>query len=95
MKKTIYLNVLIACLLTVLCACKQTNKKANAEIRVMDPVKEIPEWLKVVVEDALPFDSLNIWIPTNDLSSSSLIRVPRCPPLAVNVGAASRRSGAH
>jgi hypothetical protein len=81
MKKKIYLNIFAACLLTVLFACKPTNKKESAEIRVMDPITEIPEWLKTNVENALPSDSLNVWIPTNDLSTSSLIRVPRFPSL--------------
>jgi hypothetical protein len=45
----------------------------------MDPVAEIPEWLKITVEAALSSDSLSVWIPTNDLSTSSLIRVPRFP----------------
>lgn len=81
MKKKIYLNLFVVCLLTVLYACNQTNKTESSELRVMDPAGEIPEWLKTTVETALPSDSLNVWIPTNDLSTSSLIRVPRFPSL--------------
>ncbi|MDR1119361.1 MAG: DUF4091 domain-containing protein [Dysgonamonadaceae bacterium] len=81
MKKKIYLNLFAACLLIALSACKQTNEKENIEIRVMDSITEIPEWLKTTVEAALPSDSLNVWIPTGELSTSSLIRAPRFPSL--------------
>jgi hypothetical protein len=78
-KKKIYLNIFAVCLFIALSACKQTNKKENIEIRMMDPIAEIPGWLKLNVENALSSDSLNVWIPTNELSTSSLIRVPRFP----------------
>jgi hypothetical protein len=80
-KKKIYLNAVAVCLLIALYACKQTNERENDEIRVMDSIAEIPEWLKTNVERALPTDSLNVWIPTDNLSTSSLIRVPRFPSL--------------
>ncbi|WP_299556304.1 glycoside hydrolase domain-containing protein [Seonamhaeicola sp.] len=47
--------------------------------QVLDNVKNVPEWLRMNVDEALPFDSLNIWIPTNNFQTSSLIRVPRFP----------------
>ena len=81
MKKKTYLNVFAVCLLIVWYACNQTNETDSIEIRVMDPVAEIPEWLKTNVEKALPSDFLNVWIPTGELSSSSLIRAPRFPSL--------------
>lgn len=39
----------------------------------------IPDWLKLNVDEALPEAGLNIWIPTNNLASSSLIKVPKYP----------------
>jgi hypothetical protein len=39
----------------------------------------IPEWIMLNVDEALPSQGLNLWIPTNDLASSSLIRVPKFP----------------
>jgi hypothetical protein len=80
-KKKIYTNLLAAYLLTSLYACNPSAETADSAIRVMDPVAGIPEWLKTSVEAALPSDSLNVWIPTGDLSTSSLIRVPRFPSL--------------
>lgn len=82
MKTKKYLCIFVVCLFIVLYACKQTNNaETNTRISAMDPIAEIPEWLKTVVGDALPSKGLNIWIPTNDLSTSSLIRVPRFPSL--------------
>ncbi|GAA3611506.1 DUF6067 family protein [Flavivirga amylovorans] len=37
-----------------------------------------PEWLKLNVDEALP-DDYTIWVPTNNLETSSLIRVPKYP----------------
>lgn len=81
MNKKIYLNILFSCLFIGLsaCNCNQANKKEITGMKVMDPIAEIPQWLKTVVAAALPSDSLNIWIPTGELSTSSLIRVPRFP----------------
>lgn len=80
MNKKTYLNsILFSCLFVGLSACSQAQKKENTGMRVMDPIVEVPQWLKTVVGAALPSDSLNIWIPTGDLSTSSLIRVPRFP----------------
>ena len=62
-----------------LCGCGQAQSGGTVRNQVMDPVTEIPEWLKVTVESALPSDSLNVWIPTGELATSSLIRVPRFP----------------
>lgn len=73
------LNLFIFCVFMILYACKPTDEKENVELRVMDPITEIPEWLETVVDATLPSDSLNIWIPTNNLSTSSLIKVPRFP----------------
>ncbi|SNY99503.1 DUF4091 domain-containing protein [Flagellimonas pacifica] len=45
----------------------------------MDNLETIPEWLQFEVSNSLPSDSLNLWIPTGKLETSSLIRVPRFP----------------
>ncbi len=45
----------------------------------LDGVDTVPEWLMVEVENALPIDGLNIWIPTNNFQASSLKKVPRFP----------------
>lgn len=83
MKKRIYPGVFFICCFILSSACKQANEKQNpnAEIRILDPIEDTPEWVKTNAEAALPSDSLNIWIPTGNLSTSSLIRVPRFPSL--------------
>lgn len=81
MKTIIYISISLACLITAFCACTNKNERVTDNIRVLDPIAETPEWLKITVDKALPGDSLNIWIPTNELSTSSLIRVPRFPSL--------------
>lgn len=63
-------------------ACSQNQNHSNSEATVdmdMDGISEIPEWLMVQVDRALPKDGLNIWIPGGDFQASSLIRVPRFP----------------
>lgn len=50
-----------------------TSSKDNIESNA------VPDWLKLNVDEALPEAGLNIWIPTNNLASSSLIKVPRYP----------------
>ncbi|TLX71679.1 DUF4091 domain-containing protein [Labilibacter sediminis] len=44
-----------------------------------DGLEDVPEWLKLNVEESLPFEGLSVWIPTNSFKSSALIRVPRFP----------------
>ncbi|GAA4954532.1 DUF4091 domain-containing protein [Algibacter agarivorans] len=46
---------------------------------ILDDIPEIPEWLKMNVDEAFPMEGLNVWIPTNNFETSSLIRVPRFP----------------
>lgn len=73
-------RVLFFYMLLILSSC--SGKKINENIydeTYLDNIKEVPEWLKMNVDEALPSDSLNIWIPTNNFQTSSLIRVPRFP----------------
>lgn len=79
MKNSISLSIYALCMSAALCGCGQVQSGGTVRNQVMDPVTEIPEWLKVTVESALPSDSLNVWIPTGELATSSLIRVPRFP----------------
>lgn len=61
-------------------ACNHAEKHGS-ETTVKDSAnkEDIPEWLKLNVDEALPNKGLNVWIPTNNLASSSLIRVPKYP----------------
>ena len=79
MKNSISLSIYALCMSAALCGCGQAQSGGTVRNQVMDPVTEIPEWLEVTVESALPSDSLNVWIPTGELATSSLIRVPRFP----------------
>ena len=54
-------------------------KKRYESKESMDGIEIIPEWLNLNVSEALPLDGLNVWIPTNNFQTSSLIRVPRFP----------------
>jgi len=45
----------------------------------LDGLEQVPEWLMVQVESALPSEGLNVWVPTGIFASSSLVRVPRFP----------------
>lgn len=58
------------------------SKKADDIKRIentLDDIKEVPVWLKMNVDEAFPLEGLNVWIPSNNFESSSLIRVPRFP----------------
>ena len=79
MKNSISLSIYALCMSAALCGCGQAQSGGTVRNQGMDPVTYIPEWLKVTVESALPSDSLNVWLPTGELATSSLIRVPRFP----------------
>lgn len=81
MRNRIFIHLYILCSFMVLYGCKQELATNALQSRVMDSMVEVPEWLKTTVDAALPVDSLNIWIPTGKLETSSLIRVPRFPSL--------------
>lgn len=81
MKLKLSNSIIVACIIITLCGCSKTVIKSEMEPRVMDPITETPEWLVTLADKVLSPDSLNVWIPTGDLSTSSLIRVPRFPSL--------------
>ncbi|MEQ6122490.1 glycoside hydrolase domain-containing protein [Reichenbachiella sp. MALMAid0571] len=70
-------------LIIVFATCKKDKKAQNSDEKqysnVLDNIEVVPEWLNVVVDDALPDSGLNVWIPTGNFQLSSLIRVPRFP----------------
>ena len=92
MKNSISLSIYALCMSAALCGCGQAQSEGTVRNQVMDPVTEIPEWLKVTVESALPSDSLNVWIPTGELATSSLIRVPRFPAPSMRMTSSLHRS---
>ena len=83
MRNRIIINIgvciCVCCLFMVAYGCKQVPPANATPHQEMDPIGEIPEWLKVTVEAALPSEGMNVWIPTGELATSSLIRVPRFP----------------
>lgn len=44
-----------------------------------DYEKEVPEWLKLNVDEALPLGEIITWVPTQNFETSSLIKIPRYP----------------
>ncbi len=44
-----------------------------------DYKKEVPEWLKLNVDEALPLGEIITWVPTQNFETSSLIKIPRYP----------------
>lgn len=38
-----------------------------------------PTWLKMNVEESLPLKGLNVWVPSSNFQTSSLVKVPRFP----------------
>ncbi len=70
--------IVILQITTISCQQNPDSLEINDKI-VIDPIIIMPEWLQSTVEKALPEDSIVIWVPTNKLSTSSLIKVPRFP----------------
>ena len=64
--------------ITFLLLSCNTSKNGKLEHN-LDEIWDVPEWVKFNVDEAFPIDGLNIWIPTNNIQTSSLIRVPRFP----------------
>lgn len=50
---------------------------SNEKAIVLDPIRENREWQNVVAQGAIRKSGLSVWVPTNDLQTSSLVRVPR------------------
>ena len=67
----------------ILSSCEKdfsvAEKKQADSFKNLDGLYSVPEWLMVEVENALPIDNLNVWIPANDFQASSLVKVPRFP----------------
>ncbi|MEC3905530.1 glycoside hydrolase domain-containing protein [Tamlana sp. 2201CG12-4] len=74
--KKIFLFGLV--LLFISCFGRKTEDYEYAQ-NILDDIAEVPEWLKMNVDEAFPIEGLNVWIPTNNFKTSSLIRVPRFP----------------
>ncbi|SNY99502.1 DUF4091 domain-containing protein [Flagellimonas pacifica] len=69
----------VVILINLGCSKKQRNDGlVSSEIR-MDDISHVPEWLKLNVDEVFDLDSLNVWVPTGNFQTSSLIRVPRFP----------------
>lgn len=72
----------ILLILLIGCTNKNTSTRTDLVVKInqsMDGVETIPEWLQLEVGNTLPSDSLNIWIPTGNIKTSTMIRVPRFP----------------
>lgn len=50
----------------------------------LDGIDHVPEWLNVMVDDALPKGDFVVWVPTGDFETSSLVKVPRFPSAYTN-----------
>ena len=65
------------------CTPDSTNgDTADTGYANLDGIDKVPEWLLLEVENALPNEGLNIWVPTGQFQSSSLLRVPRFPTVS-------------
>ncbi|MDO5980954.1 DUF4091 domain-containing protein [Flavivirga spongiicola] len=81
MKNSFYHSRLILVVLIIFnfnCASDKLTKKINETIS-LDDIETVPEWLNLNVDEVFLTDSLNIWVPTGNFQTSSLIRVPRFP----------------
>lgn len=73
-------RVLVLVLILFIFGCFSQKRKNDIQRELtFDGIKEVPEWLKLNVDEAFPINGLNIWVPTNNFQTSSLIRVPRFP----------------
>ncbi len=81
MKNFFYIRALIlACFLLQFSCAEKKSILVSEEVNLsMDTIETIPEWLKLNVDETFSEDGLNIWVPTNNFQTSSLIRVPRFP----------------
>lgn len=79
--KQIFKTGLLLAFLVLTNSCKEYQTQSNVKVKgiVLDDIDKIPEWLKMNVEESLPKKGLNIWIPTGEFQTSSLIKVPRFP----------------
>lgn len=78
--KTLFPFVIFILHLSLFSGCSfNTKEESKQKIQSLDRVNEFPEWLKLNVDEAFPINDLNIWVPTNNFQTSSLVRVPRFP----------------
>lgn len=61
------------------CQHIKKNVKEISKNETLLQTKKMPQWLRLNVEESLPRTGLNIWVPTNNFSTSSLVKVPRFP----------------
>ena len=61
------------------CEIKQERPTSSFTLESFKHPPNYPDWLKINVEEALPNKDLNVWIPTGNFQTSSLIKVPRFP----------------
>ena len=75
------LCTLLLLALLISCVDKKTSNLENDDVakHSMDNIVSIPKWLEFEVAKTLPSDSLNVWIPTGNIETSTAIRVPRFP----------------
>lgn len=66
-------------MLLTLAGCNRNSSTTSQENTTLDSINQVPEWLMVQVDRALPLNGLNVWVPGTDLKTSSLVRVPRFP----------------
>lgn len=60
--------------------CINTTKEVKNNHLVLNETKKmIPTWLKMNVEESLPQKGLNVWVPSSNFQTSSLVKVPRFP----------------
>lgn len=74
MKRLKFVILFAYLMLSMGCAVYNNGNEKNKEHQ-----EKFPEWLKINVEEALPKNDFNVWIPTNNFQTSSLIKVPRFP----------------
>lgn len=76
-----HITLLIACIFLGFCSCSQKTDQNTSknEFSNLDGLNTVPEWLSLEVERSLPNSGLNVWIPTDEFQTSSLLRIPRFP----------------
>ncbi|MEZ4968619.1 MAG: DUF4091 domain-containing protein [Flavobacteriaceae bacterium] len=80
--RTLITNILFSLPIFILCCgcTKQQNPtKSFEKDESLDNIESVPNWLKLNVEEILFSDSINVWVPSNNFQTSSLIKVPRFP----------------
>lgn len=81
MKRFSCLRVFVlACFLFQISCVDKKTETINEVVKLsLDDIETVPEWLKLNVDEVFGNDGMNVWVPTNNFQTSSLIRVPRFP----------------